>query len=253
MALPTSSVSGSVNSANSQNWSTSGSQTYGTEATSAARAAAEYANELAIQRWKMQAEYNAQQAEIQRNWQEKMANSVYQRTMQDMRSAGLNPILAAGGGLGTASVSGGAAASVGAPDSYMPNVYPDSISSAQSQGNSQSNGSSWGESGFATFLESMATLAQGILNGVNSSHTINIALQGLESAKGVIEDATNPTSYAKDYKGADEKGKPTSGYTPHYDSEKSKYLTEDEVKKESFVDGLIRGIKNKTNALLGIK
>ena len=181
MALPTSSVSGSVNSANSQNWSTSGSQTYGTEATSAARAAAEYANELAIQRWKMQAEYNAQQAEIQRNWQEKMANSVYQRTMQDMRSAGLNPILAAGGGLGTASVSGGAAASVGAPDSYMPNVYPDSISSAQSQGNSQSNGSSWGESGFATFLDSMTSLLAGLKNAMTSGQTINIGLTGLDS------------------------------------------------------------------------
>ena len=63
--------------------------------------------------WEKQAAFNAEQAEIQRNWQERMANTQYQRAVGDMEKAGLNPILAVtGGGVGTG-VPGGAAASVG--------------------------------------------------------------------------------------------------------------------------------------------
>lgn len=39
-------------------------------------------------------EFNASQAEIQRDYQTKMANSAWQRGMTDMKAAGLNPILA---------------------------------------------------------------------------------------------------------------------------------------------------------------
>lgn len=38
--------------------------------------------------------FNAQQAQDNREFQEKMSNSAYQRAMLDMRKAGLNPILA---------------------------------------------------------------------------------------------------------------------------------------------------------------
>lgn len=63
--------------------------------------------------WQRQADFNAEQAEIQRNWQERMANTQYQRAVTDMSKAGLNPILAVtGGGVGTG-VPGGATASVG--------------------------------------------------------------------------------------------------------------------------------------------
>ena len=53
-------------------------------------------------------EFSADQANINRAFQERMSNTAYQRSMDDMREAGLNPMLAAM--KGGASTPGGSAA-----------------------------------------------------------------------------------------------------------------------------------------------
>lgn len=57
-----------------------------------------------------QMEFNAEQAKINREWQEQMRATAYQTAVKDMETAGLNPILAVtGGGIQTGAGSGGAA------------------------------------------------------------------------------------------------------------------------------------------------
>lgn len=55
-------------------------------------------------------QFNALEAAKNRNWQEMMSNSAHQREIQDLKAAGLNPVLSAMGGNG-ASVTSGATAS----------------------------------------------------------------------------------------------------------------------------------------------
>lgn len=167
-----SATSGGTSYSGSSQASQSASHVYGTEASNRATQAAYNANSAANAAWEKAAAYNAEQAAINRAWQEKMANTVYQRTIADMKKAGINPVLAASMGLGTAGSNSGATAQMGNPMSYMANTYADSESA------SQSHGSSWSESisGIAYLADALKGLAQGMTSTMN----FNIALNGLK-------------------------------------------------------------------------
>lgn len=59
-------------------------------------------------------QFNAEQAQIQRDYQTQMSNTAYQRASSDMQKAGLNPMMMFGSG-GAASTPSGASASTGTP------------------------------------------------------------------------------------------------------------------------------------------
>ena len=126
-----------------------------------------------------QMDFNAEQARLNREWQERMANTAYQRAVKDLKAAGLNPVMATWGG-GAATGSGAMAQSSAIADNY-------------SQSYGYNEGSSWQQSNSASGLMTLAnaivtgasTLAEafagsdlpekiktGIENGVNSAKTI---------------------------------------------------------------------------------
>ena len=70
--------------------------------------------------------FNAEQAQLNRDFQERMSNTAYQRSVADMRAAGINPMLAYQ--KGGASTPGGSSASGG--QARMENVTSGAVNSA---------------------------------------------------------------------------------------------------------------------------
>lgn len=64
-------------------------------------------------------QFNAEQAQLDRDWQEYMSNTAHQRETADLIAAGLNPVLSANGG---AAIGGGASASSQAMSGAMADV-----------------------------------------------------------------------------------------------------------------------------------
>ena len=205
--------SGSVNSAESYNnsfnmseqeaWSHASSGTDAMTARLFSALAAEDAWQKSMGAFHEQMDFNREEAEKQRAWQAEMANTLYTRSVKNMKEAGINPILAANMGLSGASVGSGATASLGgSPSAPLAQNFMDSWSASDSyshgssfgegSGSSWGNGSSWGsgwsnsEEGIITALEGLGGMANAALLGINSGNAlenINNALGGSSVTK----------------------------------------------------------------------
>lgn len=146
-------------------------------------------NEAMMER---QMQFNAAEAQKNRDWQQKMMETSYQRAVADMEKAGINPILAAGGVNG---VSGGSAASVGGVSMGQSTMSPSSISPMMGQGASGGlmNGVSASEGNFSGQMEYMAGILGLISAGLSGLSTAYTAFDqaGIKEMKNAIVEAFN--------------------------------------------------------------
>ena len=145
--------------------------------------------------FQQQMEFNAAEAQKNRDWSERMEGTRYQRAMEDMEKAGLNPILAYGG-IATGAGSGGAA-SVGSASVGTASMSP--MSGAMGSGGVL-NGLSASEGNYTgqmEYLSGALGLFGAAIDGISSAFKNIGQLGNTDLGKLVIELTGNLTEQAE--------------------------------------------------------
>lgn len=125
--------------------------------------------------------YNSAEAAKNRAWQEQMSNTAYQRAVEDMRKAGINPILAYQ--QGGASTPGGAQGTISGASMGL---QSSSAASSSALGVSQNHNNTWSKAESAWY-----NAAQAVGDATSWQHTS--ADKAFEAFKNIFNDLNNLT------------------------------------------------------------